>query len=271
MSSPLSNNDLKALGKKLIDFKDEQIKDLELWISHFPDSGRSPKGQKDNFETIKNLKKWVEFHDKYKVIPQPVKPTMNRFSDTDIDALVDTFLSPKKQRVISAVSHHQFSFINKSALSQKAFLGKVKDVIPLLDSLKGFHLKAVETPLEIHFKKPSDINSKAKYKRGLDQVWVNSQSLSDNDLYGHLKYIIVHELGHRHEALHGLPEDYSDDKFYTTRYSHVESFSSSEAFAEVFAVSNWPEMYPEHKDEITRFNQLMSPKKELSSDHEFTM
>ncbi len=268
--TPLNNAELKTLGETFIDFKDNQIKDLATWISHFPDSGRCPKGQKDNFSKIKQLKKCIDVYNEFGIVGQPVAAIFTYWDKESIHNLVDTFLSPTKRKTISAVTHNQFSFLNKSAISQKAFLQKVKDIIPILDNLSGFHAKAVEKPLEIHFKKPADIGSKAKYISADDQVWVNSQSKSDNDLYGHLKYILVHEIGHRFENLHGLPDGWNDARFYTTKYSHHESFSSSEAFAEVFAVSNWPDKYEQYTDQIMRFNRLMTLKLDNVYDSDLT-
>jgi len=96
---------------------------------------------------------------------------------------------------------------------------------------------------------------RAKYREQTDEIWVRHNAKVDNELYGHLLYIIVHELGHRYEKYYGLPNGWRDT--YTTNYSKKQTFSSSEAFAELFALSFWSKQYKEYEKQIEWFRKIM--------------
>ncbi|WP_219583485.1 hypothetical protein, partial [Vibrio parahaemolyticus] len=73
----------------------------------------------------------------------------------------------------------------------------------------------MEGSVKISFVGAKDIRSLAKYDSENDEVLIKHTSLSDNELYGHMRYLLVHELGHRYENKFGLPESFSDDWYRT--------------------------------------------------------
>jgi len=224
------------------------------WIDQFPKSGRAPKGMKKEYEKIQFLKKQAEFIQKF---PQPelamqnVNATLSWWTPEDLQRVEDAMLKDTVEEIKSG----NLIFKNESAMGEKTFISKAKKIDKFLKTLKGYHKKAISKPLTIIFKPTKLFKAKAKYNEQHDQIWVKQGSKVDNELYGHLLYIIVHELGHRYEKFYGLPSKWKDT--YTTDYSKKEGFAASEAFAELFAISHWPNKYKEYSDKIEWFKGIM--------------
>jgi hypothetical protein len=72
------------------------------------------------------------------------------------------------------------------------------------------------------------------YVRATPQVFKRTRGT-----YGAFDYIIIHELGHRYERKRGLPVDFDQAEWWTTKYSQTEGMGGSESFAELFALSNF--------------------------------
>lgn len=255
--SALDIDKVKQLGRSLIPYDESKFADLEKWLDYFPNSGRAPKGKKREAEHIKSLKDGIKFFKEYNMMPQTVGAIFSYYDADGVSRLVDDFLSTSKKAKVEKITVGKITFINNSSMAESRFKKTVKAVADLLKRFKGYHKKAIETPLEIHFKYSKEIKSKAVYKGLLDQIWVKESSKADNELYGHLLYIIVHELGHRYEKIHKLPKGFVDNKFYTTKYSKVDGMGGSEAFAEMFAVSFWEDSYKEYSEQVERFKKLL--------------
>ena len=75
-------------------------------------------------------------------------------------------------------------------MAEKTFITKVNKISNLFSSFKGFHKKVLRKPIKIFFKPTKDMKVRGKYKQDLDQIWVKQSSKVDNELYGHLLYII---------------------------------------------------------------------------------
>ncbi|ARN69948.1 MULTISPECIES: hypothetical protein [Vibrio] len=268
----MNKEELKEKGKSLLDYNESRIHEMKEWIEHFPLTGRCPKGQKENLSKLKSIKSEVDMFQQYGLHGSNIKAVLTYWDEIEIENIVDSFIKSEKNNVFK---YRNIEFSNKSPLSEKAFLAKCKDLVQTINSLDGFHARAMEGSVKISFVGAKDIRSLAKYDSENDEVLIKHTSLSDNELYGHMRYLLVHELGHRYENKFGLPESFSDDWYRTTKYSFTESLSgSSEAFAEVFAVSHWPEKYNEYSDTINRFSTIMNeytPKLKVKKDFALNM
>jgi len=145
--------------------------------------------------------------------------------------------------------------------SYKRFLDNIEDTEDMLSSLKGYHTKALKN-LKIKFVSAQEIKTPAKWVARENAMWINPLSKkvgNTKDDYGSLRYIVVHELGHK--FLHENPQswDYSDSSLETTPYSkkNKDTLSEEEVFAELFALSNWKSKYPQYESQIYRFEKLL--------------
>lgn len=249
--------EIKKIGYKLINFQDENIDDLISFLEYFPKSGRAPKGKKKEKESIDFLHRMADMYRDYGVVSHNIHATFSYYNTKEaIDDLVDSFTKNKKtEKIVKG----RITFKNESAMSEKRFIQNANEIFELLKSLKGFHRAAIEKPIIVQFKKASDMKSKAHYNSLEDEIWIKeSAKLDQNERYGHLQYIIIHELGHRVERTHRLPAGFSDYQNYTTDYSKADSLAGSEAFAELFALSHWKEKYPQYQKKIEKFERLMN-------------
>jgi len=249
---------IKKLGNELQPYTDDKLPTFIQWIEHFPKSGRAPNGEKKLFDGIKFLQKQLEVYREHGLMSSNIASALSWWSaEGEMDRIADVFFAGKSKAKVEVIKHGNVTFHNGSSMSEARFKKTTKTIADLLKGLKGFHKKALSKPLEIHFKYTKEIRAKAVYKGLLDQVWVKESS-KPIDLYGHLLYVIIHELGHRYEFLHKRPKDFEDRDFYTTKYSRTETMAGSESFAEIFALSHWPDKYnDDYSDQIERFNAMM--------------
>lgn len=250
----MNKSDIKIQGQNLLPWNGSKIDNLIEFLSHFPNSGRCPKNQKRNSEIIKCLKRQIETYAQFGCISDTIGNCLSYYDNISIVELVEAFI--KDVPLIEKITFGNVTFINNSSMAETRFKRTASTVSKLLERFTDFHADALKEPLEIHFKYASQFKARAVYKSLLDEVWIKESAKVDNELYGHLLYIIVHELGHRYEKKNGLPVGFMDNMFYTTKYSMVDSMGGSETFAELFAVSFWEEQYPEYKDQIAKFKKL---------------
>ena len=252
MSKELTLQEVKEIGYQLIHFKDDDIDKLIQFMEHFPRSGRAPKGMQKHKENVDFLHKMVNMYHEHGMVSPNIAAVFSHYdSKEEIDKLVNVF-APKKK--VDTLVLGRITFKNRSRMSEQRFLTNGKEIFEVLRSLKGFHRLAIEKPIEIIFKKASDMKSKAVYKSIEDEIWVKEGAkLDPEERYGHLQHIIMHELGHRAEKFYGHPETFIEYQSYTTDYSKKESFGGSEAYAELFALSHWKDKYPQYEEQISKF------------------
>ena len=249
---------IKALGNELQPYDDSKFEKFVEWISYFPKSGRAPAGEKKLFDTIKFLHRQLDMYREHGLKSANIDAALGWWEDNgEMDRIADVFFAKKTKARVEEIKHKKVTFKNRSGLGEAAFKSTVKQVAKFLDSLDGFHAQTIKKPLEIHFKYAKDISAKAQYKTLDDAIWIKAGSKADNELYGHLLYIVLHELGHRYEHHFGKPRDFRDSEFYTTKYSRTDGFGGSECFAEIFALSHWPDKYEEYAAKIERFKDMM--------------
>lgn len=259
LTESVDTDELKRIGKSLLNFTNDKITDFVKWIYQFPSSGKAPAGMKKDFESIKWLKQSADTYKQYNIVPQPIKATFSYWDETDIDRIVDAFFNTKTERTSNITIGNLF-FANDSSMASGRFKETSTKIAKFLQRFDGFHKKALIGNVEIHFKSSDALRSRAQYKSGIDQIWIKESNARevDTEVYGYLLYILVHELGHRFEDKAKVPSTFRDTDFYTTKYSQTDSMAGSECFAEIFAISFFGESkYPQFTEKIRAFNKLM--------------
>lgn len=145
--------------------------------------------------------------------------------------------------------------------SYKRFLNNVKDIEDFFSELKGYHTKALKN-LNVVFVSASDMKVPAKYKSNKKIIWINPLSKkvgNTKEEYGSLRYIVLHELGHKFLEENKQSWNISDTNLITTPYSQksFNTMSDEEIFAELFALSHWKNKYKQYKTQIEKFEKLI--------------
>lgn len=264
----MDKSELKKIGKDFLSgFTQDDFEKLDGWIQSFELIGRTPKGQKKAKESLAFLARQCEVAKMNPVFLEGsvsnVNATFSWWDENKIDEIVEAFAQKSK---VTEITIDNITVRNESAISEAKFKKSAQQMAKYLNSFSGFHSQSLEGDVTIVIKKASDLNSKAKYQSEDDSILVKS-TLKFEDRT--LPWALAHEMGHRHERLHGLPEGFYEDFFRTTQYSFTESLSgSSEAFAEIYVLSLKPASYPKYKEQLTKFGKLI---KEPSTEYELTM
>ena len=162
---------------KLEDLKNDPDKFIK-WIKQFPISGKAPKGMKKEFDTIKFLHKQADFIKQFpdpKAAMQNVNNALSWWSPEDLQNIEDKLLKGKTEEIKDG----NLTFKNESSMAEKRFIQTSKQIAKFLKSLKGYHKKAIQKPLEVVFKPTKLFKAKAKYREQDDQIWVKQGSKAD--------------------------------------------------------------------------------------------
>lgn len=155
----------------------------------------------------------------------------------------------------SVIESKGLRYINQSSISQEKFENAIKDINSFISELKGYHKKVLKK-LTIRFVDSKDLKSVAKYLTDEDVLLINPKKVGKTkEEYGSLRYVFLHELGHRFLKMFPQKWDYKDNKWVTTKYSGIDSFTDEEKFAELFAISHWKNKYKEFSDKIKEFEK----------------
>jgi len=141
----------------------------------------------------------------------------------------------------------------------KKFKEAANIVDELLNSLKAvgsFHKECLLRNNKFKVVFTSSIKSRALFDYEKDEIRINlrkERNIND-DRYGHLKYVIVHEMGHRWSYI----TKFNDFRtpIYTTQYSQTDTMTNDEWVAELFALSYFNKLnnsYNEYEKEIHSF------------------
>jgi hypothetical protein len=156
------------------------------------------------------------------------------------------------------------TYINMVGASDKSLDAMIATIEDAFHSLKGWRKQALAGGVTTVFAGPKDFRGTAsgRYNKDHDRLWIRATAGGRidkaGDGYGSLRYVIVHELGHRYEFKKGLPFDFQRSEWYTSRYSMTEGMSgASEAFAELFAISNFDLKGPWNQATVERFEKVM--------------
>lgn len=223
-----------------------------------PEQGKAPIGQKINWEAFKNAVKFIQQwgfdeNKKYDIFAA----TMSRMNKSDIDSLLK--IVNKKTKSVTKIESKEATYYNESNISEQRFKQSSKEIEDVLSTLKGFHAKVTRN-LIIKFKRKEDMKAKASYKTSLDEIWVRGDYNPKNEQeYGSVVYIIVHELGHRYLKKYRVNFNHDTVDWITTPYSKVDSMTGEEKFAELFALSHFKyKRFPQFNDKILKFENKMS-------------
>jgi len=149
------------------------------------------------------------------------------------------------------------TYLNLVGLDQKKIGHYVTSMEAVFDEVKGWRRKALGG-LKVALAGPKEFRGTAGgvYKSGEDTLYVRATPnvlKRTSGTYGALDYILIHELGHRYERKNRLSVDFERPEWWTSKYSRKEG----EAFAELFAISNFGLKGEWAQDRIERFEALM--------------
>ncbi len=240
----------------------KSIDDVIVWVNTLNTDGRAPRGMKKQYEIIKFIKHQIESSKKFGI---PIKKgstnyeninnSYTRLNKDDIIKLTDKLSLKANQPLV--IKKGQVTYHKKDPSSYKKFLASIDDIDSFLKTLKGYHKKAIKN-LKIVFVGKGKLKAKASFKTGSDEIYIRISAMGNTkEEYGSLRYVILHELGHRYLTIHPQNWDYTHYSWMTTPYSKRESWSDEEKFAELFAMSHWPTKYKEYKDKLVKFKQVI--------------
>lgn len=241
---------LKEIIKETLNNDDFEV--IKKWVDSLNIGSKAPRGLKNEFVILKKLKDIVD------------SKNISSFDKANAKTYYRALLS-KKDEITKKLANKQSDIIKKDGITfikadksaYSKFLNAVDDIDEFLKTLKGFHKKVLKN-LKIRFVSASDIKSKAQYKKAKDEIWIKLSGMGNTkDDYGSLRYVLLHELGHRYLKLFPQKWDIDDIKWVTTPYSEVDSINGEEKFAELFALSNWKEKYPQYKKQIAEFDKMI--------------
>lgn len=238
--------------------------EVVTWIDSLTIGGRTPKGMKNQHNILIKMKEHIasvkendnnRFAFGYFDRETYVSMIMSNLQHLD-KAEIDLKFGPKDDKP-TKIKKKYASYEKEDGSAYPKFLEAIDEVEDLLSSLKGYHKKAIKN-LKVKFVKKSVSGSKAKYKRNEDTIWVNLASAGKTkEEYGSLRYIIVHELGHRYLTTNRQSWPIDSYEWSTTRYSLTDSMSGEEKFAELFAISHWESKYKEYSEKIAKFKKII--------------
>ena len=164
----------------------------------------------------------------------------------------------KQQKDQPKVIKGKFATYHKEdAGSYDRFLKNIDDLERFFSSLKGYHKLALKK-LSVTFVSSRKMKAKARYKDG--SLLVNPLRVGNTkEEYGSLRYVILHELGHKFLKENKQSWDITAPSLYTTPYSktNLNTMNEEEVFAELFALSNWKSKYKEYASQIKMFEKRL--------------
>lgn len=171
---------------------------------------------------------------------------------TDIDELISMVDKPSKPKEVKG---KYAKYIKHDTTSYDKFQSNIENIEEFLSTLDGFHKKAIKN-LTIRFVDSKVQSTIAKYVEDEDILQINAKKVGKTkEEYGSLRYVILHELGHRYLKMYPQNWDIDDPKWITTKYSRTDSMTGEEKFAELFAISHWERKYKQFQDTIERFRE----------------
>lgn len=251
---------VQLLNETTIKQQYKNVDDIVKWVDTLQITKRKPQSiSKVEHSAILNLLNKVN---DYKHSKFPKEKTFYgiivlnsvEFLRLDIKEYENVYTDQKKPTTIK----NKFATYTKYDTSAyDEFLKNVNTIEKFLGTLNGYH-KKILNGLKIKFVSADEIRAKATYRTSEDTLYINAKKMGKTeDGYGSLVYVVLHELGHRYLKFNPQNWDHNREEFVTTRYSGTDSFTGEEKFAELFALSNWPNKYKEYKEKIDTFKKLI--------------
>jgi len=239
-------------------------KALAAWMSdnfHFKGS-KTPKGGKDLKNTLSMLHWALDVGLGQGGNPEVLRPTIE--SDWSqiqpkLNDLVKLFTEEGGKVVPKEVKVGANTYRNLSGFPEKQLDDYIKALEAVFDELKGWRKKALAGGLEVALAGPGEFRgtSSGKYKSSEDVLYVRATPKilkRSRGTYAAFDYIIVHELGHRYEYKRRPSIDFERQEWFTSPYSQKEG----EAFAELFAISNFGIKGSWKQETVDRFENFMT-------------
>jgi hypothetical protein len=237
-------------------------KQFASWLSdNFAFEGsKTPKGGKAWKEVFQRMH-WELTYGLTQHRPEIVQEFVQRDWDilkANLPEVVKLFTSEGGRNIPKEVQVGANTYRNLSGFTDKQLDGYIKVLEKVFDELKGWRKKALSGGLKIALAGPKEFHGTAagKYKSSEDTLYVRAtpQILKRAPgSYGSFDYIIVHELGHRYEYKNSTQTNFDVVAWKSSKYSQ----NDGEAFAELFAISNFDLKGPWREEVIKKFNDLM--------------
>src|SRR5688572_19091026 len=257
----LSAEDKRAMG------------DLAAWFrkNFRVDSAKTPKGQKrlkeEALRFLETLETWSK-------PGGAASPGILRLDDMtpwgrtlqqDLGNLVRFFTAEGdavrgQTEVVVELKLSKALYVNRANISESNFRKYAEKIDGVLSRINGWRAKALSGSLTVVFQGAHQMKVQGKYVASKDEMWVKATPAvmrRGEGTYGSPDYILVHELAHRYDRLHGTGFDFDRPEWWTTEYSQKEAFVS-ESFAELFAIGHFGLNGTWDKGIVTRFEALMS-------------
>jgi len=234
----------------------EDIAALMQWLSTLDYIGKNPRGMKSSKEALIGIQNSYDKMLQFNLHTDENQLNILNYyiSKLDVDK-VNLKFGKANDTQPSIIKKKYATYIKSDSTAYSRFLKEIKDLESFLDSLTGYHKKALGG-LTIKFVSSKQQGSIAKYITKDDIIQINLKKVGrTNEEYGSLRYIVLHELGHRYVKLFRQNWNIDSIEWITTKYSTVDSWNGEEKFAELFAISHWESKYSEYSDKIERFKK----------------
>lgn len=239
-------------------------KELAEWMEanfHFL-GAKTPRGGKTIKEDVNRLHWWLKAGLGQHRDLEGIRPTLEDAwgkVKAHLDEVVRLLSDEGGKVVPKEIRVGANTYRNISGFSEGQLTVFIKALEQVFDELKGWRKKALAGGVVVALAGPKEFRGTAagSYRSGEDTLYVRVTPkilTRTRGSYGAFDYIIVHELGHRYEYKFHPREDFDKSHWLTSKYSSKEG----EAFAELFAISNFGIKGPWDQARVDRFEEYMS-------------
>jgi hypothetical protein len=243
------------------DYDVEEAKKTAIWLNdnfRFK-SPKTPRGQKQLKDQVDKL--WWSLAHGGLVHRSSVEFTWGEIKPRVAD-LVRYFSNEGVSVVPDKIEIGANTYYNEAGLDNTTLDKYARRLESLFDTVSGWRTKALRGGLKVAFASTRDFRgtSSGKYRQSSDTLYVKTTPavMKRGDGYGGFDYILIHELGHRYEALNPLPLDFDRPEWWTSRYSQTDSMAGSESFAELFAIGHYGLTGSWDPQIVERFEKVMT-------------
>ncbi len=244
-----------------------EVEDFRKWLVdnfHFQ-TRTTPKGLKREKEALDRLWRTLATLAGPGLMPGAAALMLQSMWERD-KAMVPTWVSAfsSVEGKATAVTREKAvggnTYVNMVGANDAKFDTMIAEIEGVFGSLRGWRQGALSGGVTVHLAGPKDFRGTAsgKYNESGDVLWIRATSGGRIERagtgYGGFGYVITHELGHRYERKHHVKYDFDRGEWHTSRYSATDG----EAFAELFAISNFGLTGAWAPGIVERFEKLMS-------------
>ncbi len=235
---------------------------------------RTPSGQKDLKKAVESLHWWLQHGvAQYRDNPEAARTSIEHAwgkVEPHLADLVRNFSAEGGRNVPKEIVVGANTYVNLVGFSEPQLRKYSDSLEKVFSELRGWRTRALTGGVRVVLAGPRDFRGTASgtYRSAEDALYVRATPKvlqRTAGTYGAFDYIIVHELGHRYQAVHrSMNVDFDRPEWLTSKYSHKDG----EGFAELFALSNFGIHGYGSPETLERFEALMSgrdhqPKPEL--------